>query len=99
LFSLEDLNNYEKIYLLNQLSNLWADRFSDLVIEYESLVQDPVEVLSKITSEISNFELSFANGLIEPRKDRVNVWQEHQSELWFQECEAKCDNLIEQMLF
>ena len=93
-----DLNNYEKIYLLNQLSNLWADRFADLIIEYESLVQDPVGLLSKIKSQTSNFELNFKSELIEPRKDRVNVWQQYHSESWFKECEAKCDNLIEQIL-
>jgi len=97
-FSPHDLNNYEKIYLLNQLSNHWADRFADLVIEYESLVQDPVGELSKIVSQISNFELNFESELIEPRKDRVNVWQEYQPESWFKACEAKCDNLIEQIL-
>lgn len=83
---------------MNQLSNLWADRFADLVIEYELLVQDPVAVLSKITSEFSNFKLSFEDELVQPIKDRVNVWQEHQSESWFKECEVKCDNFIEQML-
>lgn len=99
IFSIDDLNNYEKIYMLNQLSNKWADQFADLVIEYELLVQDPVGELSKIVSNIPNFELNFESELIEPRKDRVNVWQQYYPESWFKECEAKCDNLIEQILY
>lgn len=30
---------------------------------------------------------------------RYRTGSTYLSELWFQECEAKCDNLIEQMLF
>jgi hypothetical protein len=96
--SIEKLNNYEKVYILNKLSNLWADNFADLVIEYESLIDDPVSVLRTIVSQIKGFELDLATEVIEARKDRVNVWQKYHSEAWFQECESKCDRLLEQKL-
>ncbi|MTJ15175.1 sulfotransferase [Anabaena sp. UHCC 0187] len=94
-FSLHDLNSYEKIYLLNQLSHQWSDQFADLVLEYEALIQDPVGELSKIISHIPKFELKFSGEMPKPRKDRINVWQEYHPEIWFQECEVKCNSLLE----
>jgi hypothetical protein len=93
-FSIHELNSYEKIYLLNQLSHQWADYFADIVIEYESLIQDPARELSRIVSEIPNFELKFSSEMPKPRKDRINVWQEYHPDIWFQECEAKCNSLL-----
>ncbi|CAD5912183.1 TPR repeat-containing thioredoxin TTL2 [Planktothrix rubescens] len=97
-FNKDELNNYEKIYLVNQLSNLWANKFADLVINYESLVDDPIETLSKIVSYIPNFELNFKENIIEPKKDRVNVGQDYHSEDWFKQCEERCDRLIAEIL-
>lgn len=97
-FSVYELNSYEKIYLLNQLSHLWADRFADLVIHYEALIQDPAGELSRIVTQIPNFELKFSEDMPKPKKDRINVWQEYHSELWFQECEAQCNRLLEKYL-
>lgn len=97
-FSVHELNSYEKIYLLNQLSHQWANCFADLVLEYEALIQDPVGELSRIVSQIPNFELTFSGEILKPRTDRINVWQEYHSELWFQECEAKCNSLLKKYL-
>ena len=97
-FTKDDLNNYQKIYLINQLSNLWADKFADIVISYESLVENPVDILSKIVAHIPNFTLNFAESIIPPRKDRVNIWDNYHSEDWFEECEQKCDRILKQIL-
>jgi len=96
--SIEKLNDYEKVYLLNKLSNLWADNFADLVIEYENLIDNPVSILRMIVSQIKGFKLNFATEIIEARKDRVNVWQNYHAEAWFQACESKCDRILEQRL-
>lgn len=96
--TIQSYNNYEKIYLINQLSNLWADKFADIVISYESLVENPVDILSKIVAHIPNFTLNFAESIIPPRKDRVNIWDNYHSEDWFEECEQKCDRILKQIL-
>ncbi|MCG5060483.1 MAG: tetratricopeptide repeat protein [Limnoraphis sp. WC205] len=93
-----ELNNYEKIYILSQLSDLWGDKFADLVIHYESLVDDPVGTLYKIVSYLPNFKLDFKEDIIQPNKDRVNVWQNYHSENWFKRCEERCKRIIEQIL-
>lgn len=55
-FCIYELNNYEKIYVVNKLSNLWADKFADVIVSYESLVNNPGDVLSKIVAKIPNYE-------------------------------------------
>ncbi|MEM1173013.1 MAG: tetratricopeptide repeat protein [Cyanobacteria bacterium P01_H01_bin.35] len=97
-FTKDDFNNYEKIYLTNQLSNVWADKFADIIIDYESLVENPVDILGKILAHIPNFNLEFTEEIIPPRKDRINIWHNYHSEDWFQKCEEKCDHIFKQIL-
>lgn len=98
-FCIYELNNYEKIYVVNQLSNLWADKFADVVVTYESLINNPIDILSKIVSHIPNYELKLLEEIVEPKKTRINLWSKYHPDSWFQECEEKCDHLLKQILY
>ncbi|MDY6937933.1 MAG: sulfotransferase [Cyanobacteriota bacterium] len=91
------LNSYQKVYLLNQLSNRWADSFADLVVEYESLIEDPMAAIDEILSYLPTWELSFDREFIEAKKNRINVWQEYHADSWFKNNEIVCNELIEQL--
>ena len=93
----ENLNSYQKIYLLNQLSNRWADLFADLVVEYESLIKDPIAVITEIMSYLPTWKPNFDREFIEAKKNRINVWQEYHPNSWFKNNEIVCDELIEQL--
>ena len=97
-FCIYELNNYEKIYLVNQLSNLWADKFADVIVSYESLVNNPEDVLSEIVANIPNYEFKLVEKIVEPKKNRINVWSKYHPNSWFEKCEEKCDVLLEQIL-
>ncbi|MCC3454676.1 sulfotransferase [Microcoleus sp. PH2017_08_TRC_O_A] len=95
----QQMNTYEKIYFLNQLSNLWSDYFADIILDYEELVEDPVGIVSRIASQVKGFEPNWKSEILAAKKDRINVWQEYHENSWFLKCESKCDNLIDQLLF
>ncbi|MDT9312582.1 MULTISPECIES: tetratricopeptide repeat protein [Limnospira] len=92
------INDYEKLYLINRLSNIWSDNFADLVIEYESLVQEPVTAITKIASMIPGLTLKLKKEIIPPYQNRINVWEMYHSESWFLECEQKCEEIIKNIL-
>ncbi len=95
----QQMNTYEKIYFLNQLSNLWSDYLADVILDYEELVEDPVGITSRIASQVKGFTPKWKNDeIVAAKKDRV-VWQEYHESSWFLNCESKCDNLINQLLF
>ncbi|MEG4806550.1 sulfotransferase, partial [Microcoleus sp. F8-D3] len=95
----QQMNTYEKIYFLNKLSNLWSDYFADVILDYEELVEDPVGIVSRISSQVKGFEPNWKSEILAAKKDRINVWQEYHESSWFLKCESKCDNLIDQLLF
>ena len=93
-FLAHELNSYEKIYLLNRLSNLWADKFADLIITYDALVSNPVNVLEQVLSRVGETELKFKDELVSPKKDRIETWRAYHSDEWYSVSETKCEQLL-----
>lgn len=93
----DNLNSYQKVYLLNQLSNRWADSFADLVVEYESLIKDPMAVITEIVSYLPTWELSFDREFIEAKQNRINVWKEYHSDSWFKNNEIVCNESLDRI--
>lgn len=96
---IDDLNDYEKVYILNNLSNLWSDHFSDVIIEYESLIQNPLFYLNKVLNLVIDFGLEVKKrNLIPSRRGNFNQWKSYESEEWFRASETKCDQILQQIL-
>ena len=95
----QELHPYEKIYLLSRLSNIWADHFSHISIDYENLVHDPEGALRNIMPHIkgySNFALK--SSLIPPNRSSVDSWKDIESSSWFQKYESNCEFLVDKIL-
>ena len=96
-FCFPELNDYEKIYLLNSLSNLYADKFADVIIEYEKLVEEPKKIIEMIASQVKNLEPTFVEDIVIPKKDRIDTWKEYHDESWYSQCESRCEDIIEEI--
>ena len=95
----QELHPYEKIYLLNRLSNIWADHFSHISIDYENLVHDPEGSLRNIMSHIKGYsDFSLKSSLIPPNRNSIDSWKDIESNSWFQRHESNCEFLIDKIL-
>jgi glycosyltransferase involved in cell wall biosynthesis len=92
------LNDYQKIYLLNQLSNFWADHYADVIISYENLVKNTETILEDILSKIDNESIQLPGKLISPYHSSINLWSQYQTNEWFEECETFVDSLLVNIL-
>ncbi|MBD2045369.1 sulfotransferase [Coleofasciculus sp. FACHB-64] len=97
--AIQELNEYEKIYILNRLSNLWSDSLADMIIDYEELVAAPYKILEKITAKIAGVTLKIEDKkIIKPKNNTFGLWKEYNTDSWFKQSELKCERLIEKII-
>lgn len=92
------IDNYEKLYLIDSLSNLWADNFADFIIPYETLIESPHSFMRNLCSVFPG-DISFDEGALLPaRKSTASFLQKYFDETWFHQREERCNEILSHIL-
>lgn len=85
---------YQRFYYLWKLSFLYGQKYSDISIEFEQLIQKPQETLQQVfdTLEIKNINWPDILSLIE--KPPLDKWKKYAEEEWFLQYETKCETVL-----
>jgi hypothetical protein len=84
---------YQRFYYLWKLSFLYGQKFSDLSISFEELVQHKeatTETIIKAFSLSTNAELMYQ--VVEP--PQLNRWVSYADEAWFKQFENECEHVL-----
>lgn len=83
---------YERFYLLWKLSYLFGQKYADLSLSYEELVNGTsgIENLAKLCG-LDMSEVTIATAKIEPQKNMDKKWQNYAPVAWYEELESSAE--------
>ncbi len=86
---------YTRFYYLWKLSFLYGQKYSDLSVCFESLVENPDNVLHDIFSLMGWPENNSEKVKAVIKKPRLDKWRDYASEGWFSEKEEECERVLD----
>lgn len=96
LFSNVIKTSYHLHYMLWRLSKLMGERYSDLSISFESLVDKPEDVIRQlmdIAGLRSDIDVCELVSIVKPPER--GIWKNVEDEKWFLSAEKECDALLD----
>ncbi len=94
----ESPHPYTRFYYLWKLSYLHGLVYSDISVSFESIVEDPEQMITKILDAIawSGRDIEDACRVVE--KTRLNKWKDYADDGWFSEKEFHCETILSEFL-
>ncbi|TWT33777.1 hypothetical protein KOR34_36110 [Posidoniimonas corsicana] len=92
----KQLHPYELSYIVSRLSFVFASNHSAYDVSYESLVSEPRAVMKSLGDVFKLEGMDQLPGIGQVSTRSVGRWKSYADASWFEEREARCDELIDQ---
>ena len=86
---------YQRFYYLWKLSFLYGQKYADLSISFENLVNNSQDTLLNLSRQLNWGEFDIEKSLSILEEVDIDKWKEYADENWFYEKEQECEDILD----